>query len=586
MIAVIGWGNREGCPGDKGSREENDMRLGTKILAFLAVLTVVAMTAIFIVVVTLHQVNGQFQGFVQRDVAYYSHVKETYAQGLQRGQAVRNLIINPKDQKAQDNFAKACKDNLLAFDQLRADAVTYGIQVELAEAEKLTAEDIQLQEKIIALVAQDRIAAETLLRERETPVWRQFKDQYFAMEAKVNQQFRAKGEELATMITARSAMTMGLFGGFLVVAIGVFLLLRKMVIAPVLLLKRELQNLAERGGDLTQQINVASKDEIGELAQAVNLFLSKLREMVAAALKDAVSVASVAEQLREAARQTGAATADVTETIGQVADGATRQSHHVTLILEKMNSTGGEVRASQTEVARTLEEAKITAAEAHKGQQAIQSSITHLNLVTHTVEFATDSIQKLAQRSNDIGDTVTIITELAEQTNLLALNASIEAARAGEQGRGFAIVADEVRKLAEQSRGAAERITRLIQLVQSETSVTVRTMETNLAAIRQQVNLIGQGGEALKQIVTRVDRTEADIEQVQVLFQQIEKSTEEVLSAIKQISTTISDAAASSEEVAASSQEQLATVEEVTASAEQLADLAKTLKDNMGRFQV
>ncbi|MCW2279267.1 methyl-accepting chemotaxis protein [Heliophilum fasciatum] len=562
------------------------MRLGTKILAFLAVLTVVAMTAIFIVVVTLHQVNGQFQGFVQRDVAYYSHVKETYAQGLQRGQAVRNLIINPKDQKAQDNFAKACKDNLLAFDQLRADAVTYGIQVELAEAEKLTAEDIQLQEKIIALVAQDRIAAETLLRERETPVWRQFKDQYFAMEAKVNQQFRAKGEELATMITARSAMTMGLFGGFLVVAIGVFLLLRKMVIAPVLLLKRELQNLAERGGDLTQQINVASKDEIGELAQAVNLFLSKLREMVAAALKDAVSVASVAEQLREAARQTGAATADVTETIGQVADGATRQSHHVTLILEKMNSTGGEVRASQTEVARTLEEAKITAAEAHKGQQAIQSSITHLNLVTHTVEFATDSIQKLAQRSNDIGDTVTIITELAEQTNLLALNASIEAARAGEQGRGFAIVADEVRKLAEQSRGAAERITRLIQLVQSETSVTVRTMETNLAAIRQQVNLIGQGGEALKQIVTRVDRTEADIEQVQVLFQQIEKSTEEVLSAIKQISTTISDAAASSEEVAASSQEQLATVEEVTASAEQLADLAKTLKDNMGRFQV
>lgn len=175
------------------------------------------------------------------------------------------------------------------------------------------------------------------------------------------------------------------------------------------------------------------------------------------------------------------------------------------------------------EVSKSLQKAEITLNSAiesthiaRKGEEAINEAIMHLSDVTKTVSYATDSIQKLGKRSEEIGGIITVITGIAEQTNLLALNAAIEAARAGDQGKGFAVVASEVRQLAEQSSLAAGQITNLINDIQAETSVTVRTMESNLLAVEEQVTIINKGGSALKEIVEKVVETEEGVEQMKL----------------------------------------------------------------------
>ncbi|MCK9927238.1 methyl-accepting chemotaxis protein, partial [Frankia sp. Mgl5] len=90
-----------------------------------------------------------------------------------------------------------------------------------------------------------------------------------------------------------------------------------------------------------------------------------------------------------------------------------------------------------------------------------------LGMINQTVTQSTESIQRLATRSEEIGGIVTTITDISSQTNLLALNAAIEAARAGVQGRGFAVVAEEVRKLADETKRAAEQIAQLISTMQT-----------------------------------------------------------------------------------------------------------------------
>ena len=116
--------------------------------------------------------------------------------------------------------------------------------------------------------------------------------------------------------------------------------------------------------------------------------------------------------------------------------------------------------------------------------------------------------------------------------------------RAGDQGKGFAVVASEVRQLAEQSSLATGQITNLINDIQAETSVTVRTMESNLLAVEEQVTIINKGGSALKEIVEKVVETEEGVEQMKVAFTHVNDNSLDVQQAIQDISRIIEDAAA------------------------------------------
>ena len=363
------------------------------------------------------------------------------------------------------------------------------------------------------------------------------------------------------------------------------LFVRKQITSPLGHLKQNASELANLNLN-AEILNAKGKDEIADLAHTFKEMQERLKETIQVVSSSSHQVASSSHLLAESSRQTSEASMQIAQTMNEISLGTSHQTDQAESIVKMMQSTIDEVTVSLQKAEETLRNAMDSTEIAKQGESAINEAIKHLGTVTQTVSYATDSIQKLGKRSEEIGGIITVITGIADQTNLLALNASIEAARAGEHGKGFAVVASEVGQLAEQSRKASGQITELIGDIQAETSVTVRTMESNLLAVEEQVMIITKGGEALEEIVARVTQTEQGVEQMKDAFGQINDNSNEVQKAIHGISRIIEDAAAATEEVAATSEEQSATVEEITANSDELAQISNSLRLEVEKFQV
>lgn len=361
--------------------------------------------------------------------------------------------------------------------------------------------------------------------------------------------------------------------------------LQRQIIAPINQLSANAKELADLNLNV-KILNPKGQDEIANLAQAFNAMKTRITETINVVANSANQIASSSLVLAESSRQTSEASNQVALTMNDIASGTSTQSDQAEHIVEMMQKTNDEVANSLQKAETTLERAIQSTHIARKGEDAINEAIKHLNSVTQTVSYATDSIQKLGKRSEEIGGIITVITGIAEQTNLLALNAAIEAARAGEQGKGFAVVASEVRQLAEQSSLASGQITSLIKDIQAETAVTVRTMESNLLAVEEQVHIISKGGNALQEIVEQVVETEQGVKEMKSAFTHVNDNSLNVQQAIHDISRIIEDSAAATEEIAATSEEQHATVAEISQNSEELAEISTNLQNEVNKFTI
>jgi len=359
--------------------------------------------------------------------------------------------------------------------------------------------------------------------------------------------------------------------------------LQRQIIAPINQLSATAKELADLNLNV-KILNPKGKDEIANLAQAFIAMKNRLTETMSIVATSANQIASSSQTLAESSNQTSEASNQIALTMNDIANGSTTQSDQAEQIVTMMQKTIHEVANSLEKAEATLNRAIQSTQIARKGEDAINEAIKHLNSVTQTVSYATDSIQKLGKRSEEIGGIITVITGIAEQTNLLALNAAIEAARAGEQGKGFAVVASEVRQLAEQSSLASGQITNLIKDIQAETAVTVRTMESNLLAVEEQVHIISKGGNALKEIVEQVIETEHGVKEMKSAFTHVNDNSLNVQQAIHDISRIIEDSAAATEEIAATSEEQHATVAEISQNSEELAEISTNLQNEVKKF--
>lgn len=355
---------------------------------------------------------------------------------------------------------------------------------------------------------------------------------------------------------------------------------------PILHIRDELNVLANSGGDLTKTLEVSNKDEIGELASATNLFLANIREIVEKVKDGAKQAASSSQQLSVSAEETEQVSNQVATTINEIADGATNQADYTSNILEKIQQTVHITTDGSKKSEEMVSQAQNATQYAYAGEKSIQEAIAQLITVSSSVQETSNLVQQLGERSDEIGEIITVITNISEQTNLLALNAAIEAARAGEHGKGFAVVADEVRKLAELSSENANKISRLIHSIQSETKEAENMMMRNAESVQSQVEHIKDGGKALEQIVKQSMESEKNATDVSKYFTTVENSIKSVLEAIEHIASITEQTAASAQEVAASAEEQSATVEGIANSSIELAHIAENLRSEVEKFKV
>ncbi|HHY71713.1 MAG TPA: methyl-accepting chemotaxis protein [Bacillus bacterium] len=482
-------------------------------------------------------------------ISYMSSIRET-SQNLERAYEIIHLE-NPTIGKELEKTFQAAKQETTAFLNVFENRIIKTIDIEGQQFFELATKSIDAN---FALYNHETQLLNGLLLER------------------VNQ-LETKKLLLATVVVA-----LFLIAGYLVIS---FFISVKETVNNLVATSSEMAK-----GNLTIRTRIKSQDELRLVGNAFNHMADSFSVMIKKSQEAVEQLASSSEQLSASADETEQTAMQIATTINGVASGATQQSDQVSNMLEMIIDTKSQVDIGNEKVTETLKQAHASTIFASDGNAAISEAISRLGDVTRTVQFATDSIQKLGKRSDEIGGIIKVITDISEQTNLLALNAAIEAARAGEQGKGFAVVAAEVRKLAEQSNMAASRIIQLIESIQSETSVTVRTMESNLTAVQGQVNIIQKGGDSLKEIVQNVEETEVSVQELQQVLFTLGKIADKVLKSVQTVATITEDTAASAEEVAASAEEQSATVEEMSSSSLALAKLAEELQSEIRRFQV
>ncbi|KPW56773.1 Methyl-accepting chemotaxis protein [Pseudomonas syringae pv. broussonetiae] len=311
-------------------------------------------------------------------------------------------------------------------------------------------------------------------------------------------------------------------------------------------------------GDLSRDMSVTRRDEMGQLQGSMQTMTVSLRELVGGISEGVSQIASAAEQLSAVTKQT--------------CIGVTSQKDETDQVATAMN----EMAATVQEVARNAQEASQAAAQADQqarsGDEVVGRAISQIEQLAREVVNSTQSMSELKLESNKIVGVLDVIKSVSQQTNLLALNAAIEAARAGEAGRGFAVVADEVRGLAQRTQKSTEEIEELIAALQSGTQQVATTLDNSRTLTDNTVELSRRAGSALEQIT----RTVATI---QHMNEQIATASEEQSVVAEQINRNVISVRDISEQTAAAS-------EQTAASSVELARLGTHLQTLVGKFRV
>ncbi len=486
-----------------------NLKIGMRLGLAFGLILILMIVSTLMAISSMGNVEERLERIVNTNTARLIQADHMLTRVMEVSVKLRNMLLHKDHDKRQEakkeiaDMRGGYDEALKKIEEMSKDDRSKEL-IAKTKASQETARQMNNKVMELALSGKDSEAFDLMIKEAG-PAVRKWMDTLYELRKFQEERNRVRYDEARKEYVKARTLMFALGGISFALAIIMALFIARSITGPLNKSVEVSNRLAE--GDLTMELEVKSKDETGQLLNAMKHMIDKLREVVADVKLAAENVASGSQELSAGSEQ--------------MSQGATEQASAAEEVSSSMEEMSSNVKQNADNAQQTQKIALKAAEDARVGGRAVMETVNAMK---------------------EIASKISIIEEIARQTNLLALNAAIEAARAGEHGKGFAVVASEVRKLAERSQTAAAEISQL-----SGTSVQVAE----------------QAGEMLTKIVPDIQKTAELVQEITAASNEQNIGAEQINRAIQQLDQVIQQNAGAAEEMAS-------TAEELASQAEQL----------------
>jgi methyl-accepting chemotaxis protein len=545
-----------------------DMRVGKKlIISFLIMASFTAFVG-YLGIANMSNINDLANSMYSRELQGLSHIKNANTFLLAIDRASKNLLLTSTEEEKRkylERIEKYKKDYIESFEKSKQYFWTDKGKAAMASISKAWDEYLPALTKLIDTAKNEDLANK---RESTTLSMGLVRDKVDVVDLALDEACNVKEETahkfsnqiLETYQSSKIILTCIVLGSILL-GIGLGLFISRAISNPLNKTMDFAQSVAK--GNLDESCSVSSRDELGQLAEALRRMVANLKEKIAEAIQKselaqqqtqraqlAMSDAEQAKQLAESKAEdilsaaqklenvveiVTSASEELSAQIEQSSRGAEEQARRIgetATSMEEMNATVLEVAKNASNAAHTADQAKVKAEE---GSKVVSQVVQGIDQVQHHSQEMKNDMGSLGKQAEGIGQILNVISDIADQTNLLALNAAIEAARAGEAGRGFAVVADEVRKLAEKTMTATKEVGSAIRGIQDGTRKNIDNVERAGKTIEEVTKLANTSGESLREIVTLAEVTTDQVRSIATASEEQSSASEEINHSIEDV---------------------------------------------------